>query len=287
MRSAESSSSPMSNLEELSGSFYKLLQDVIECLNKSPNALEMLKHALASFVLPLGDSKVASIVEPSLYNDAKTVDELISSLSPLINALSLNLLQYCVSSTECGLAIAKITAFNHLRVSNSSLILCSDKWTVPTTPDGLNDLNTTATSGAEAAHTASLDQLQSVHPWVFARSPATVLSEHCIRISVCVNRNSISLAEYDCLLTVISSLFGLPKCAFTYIGCTEEPLCLSWMVSKELQMYVKNRGGGVSGECMLSEQGVVNLMVGDWLDYQCLTMNVSIIMFIVTVVHVM
>jgi hypothetical protein len=94
-----------------------------------------------------------------------------------------------------------------------------------------------------------------------------------------VNGKSISLARYDSFLTAISGFFKLPKCAFTYIGCTEQPLCLSWMISKDLQSYMK-RGGGLSGECMLSEQQVVNLMVGDWFNYHCLTINVSIITLI-------
>ena len=269
----ESFLSPVSSLEEISESFYKLLHDVTGCLNELPNTLVMLKQALASLVLPLGDGKVASIVESSLYNDAKSVAELFSLLSPYINPLSLSLLWYCVNSTKSTFAIAKITAFSRLIKSNDGLILCSDKWIVPTTLDGLNDLNTPAMPGAEVAHTTSFDQLQSVHSCLFGPSD-TALSKQGMRVSARINRKSISLAEQDHILTAISGFLVLPKCAFTYIGCTEQPLCLTWMVSKEMQTYIKNIGGSISGEYMLSEQGIVGLMIGDWLNYHCLTVNV-------------
>ena len=269
---------PTSTLELLCRSFYELQQEVIECLLDYPDALEKLKQALASLSLPVGDGKVVPIVDPSLYNDAQSVAAVFLSLSPLINPLSMNLLQVCVRATECSPALAKIAAYDCLMMSNGSLILCSNKWTVPTTIDGLNNLNTTATSGAEVAHIASFDQLQSVHPSVFARSSAAVPQEkYNMRISACVDGKSISLATYDSLLTAISGFFMLPRCAFTYVGCTEQPLCLSWMVSKDLQPYMKRWGGGVSGECMLSEQRIVNLMIGDWFNHHCLTINVSII----------
>ena len=279
-----SSSRPISTLQLLSGSFYELQQEVIECLVECPDALAKLKQTLASLSLPVGDGKVVPIVDPSLYNDAQSVADIFSALLPLINPLSLSLLQVCVHATECSPAVAKITAYCHLMMSNHSTVLCSNKWAVPTTSDGLNNLNTTATSGAEVAHTASLDQLQLTHPSVFARVSAAVPHEMYVRVTACVNRKPmISLASYDSLLTAISGFFRLPKCVFTYIGCTEQPLCLSWMVSKDLQPYMKRHGGGISGECMLSEQRVVNLMVGDWFDYHCLTTCVSIITSILIV----
>ena len=278
-QSTESSlaSQPTLSLELLSGSFYTILQDVIECLNEFPNALKVLKRTLSSLVLPLGDGKVVPIIEPSLFSDAQSIAEVFLFLSPFINPLSLSLLQTCISATGCSLAVAKIAEFDCLRMSNGTcrLVICPDKWRAPATFDGLNDLNVTTRPGAEVAHTVSLDQLQSIHPSIFARVSATVLPKKYMRVSAHINRKLISLADYEHLLAAISSFFLLPKCALTYIGCTEQPLCLSWMVSEELEAYMKLNGGGVSGECMLSEQGVVNLMVGDWLNYHCLTINVS------------
>ena len=277
VQSMETPLSLASNLEDLTESLCVLLQDVIQCLDEFPNALEMLKQALASLILPLDNGKIASIIEPSLYNDARSVADICSSLSPFISPLNLSLLRLCVSSTKHNLVIAKIVNFNHLRMSNGSFVLCSNKSTVPTA-GGLNDLNTNTRSGAEIAHTACLNQLQSVHPSLFAglgTIPAAVLSEKYMRVSACVSRKSVTLADYECLLTAISGYFILPKCAFTYVGCTEQPLCLCWVVSKQLQGYMRSHGGGVSGECMLSEQGIVNLKVGDWLNYHCLTKNVS------------
>jgi hypothetical protein len=178
-----SSSQPTSTLQLLSGSFYELQQDVIECLAEFPNALSKLKQVLGSLSLPVGDGKVVPMVEPSLYSDAQSVSDVFSSLSPLINPLSTSLLRVCLSATECATAVEKITAYDRLMMSNGTMILCSDKWEVPTTFDGLNNLNTTATSGAEVAHTSSLDQLQSVHPSIFAKLSAAVPSEKYMRVS--------------------------------------------------------------------------------------------------------
>lgn len=280
---AESSSpQPTFTLELLCRSFYELQQEVIECLVEYPNALEELKQALASLSVPVGDGKVVPIVDPSLYNNAHSVADIFSSLSSLINPLSTSLLQACLRATECSPALAKITAYHHLMVSNGSIVLCSNKWAVPTTLDGLNNLNTTATSGAEVAHTASLDQLQLLHPSIFARSSTAVPLEKYMRVSASFNgKSKIFLTNYESLVTAISGFFMLPKCAFTYVGCTEQPLCLSWMISKDLQPYMKCYGRGVSGEHMLSEQQIANLMVGDWLNYHCLTINVSILCTII------
>ena len=137
MHSEESPSaftSDQSNLEEFSQLFLKLLQDVIECLDQQPNALEILKKALASLVIPLGEGKVASLVDPSLYSDATTVNEVFASLSPHLNPLSLDLLQCLVILTDCKSAIEGVSGFNQLRLSMSHLILCSSRWTVPAHP---------------------------------------------------------------------------------------------------------------------------------------------------------
>ena len=263
----------------LSEPFLKLLHEVIGHLSDYPNALDALKKGLDSLVYPLGNGKVVPLVElPPLCHDACTIVGFFTSISPYLNPLSFCFLQCIVGFTGCGSAISAVAAFNTVRMANSHLLLCSNRWEVPTFPDGLNDLNTSARSDAVVAHTAPLVQLKSVHPWVFARLAehrAAELSKDCVRVSIRVNRKSISLADYDSILTTICGYFWLPVYALTYIGCTEQPLCLTWVFSKKLLEHLKGCGGGISGECMLAMQGVVNIMVGDWLNYICLNSKVQ------------
>ena len=104
-------------------------------------------------------------------------------------------------------------------------------------------------------------------------SSAAVL-EGFVRISVQTKKKYISLAEYDGILTTICGFLLIPKCCLVYVGCVENPLTLCWQMSNELSSYVKAVRIDVSSEFMLSEQGIVNLMVGDWINYRCLTIEV-------------
>ena len=263
----------------MSEPFLKLLRDVIGHLSDYPNALEALKTVLNSLVYPIqsNGNVVPLVALPPVCRDACTVEEFFTSISPYLNPLSLCFLRSIVSFTGCTSAIMAIAAFDTVRMANSHLMLCSDRWEVPTSPDGLNDLNTSARSDAGVAHNASLIQLKSIHPWVFARLPehrAAELAEDCVQVSIRVHRKFISLADYDCILATICGFFMLPECAFTYVGCTERPLCLTWVVSNKLLEHLNRYGGGISGECMLAMQGVVNIMIGDSLKYKCLNSKV-------------
>ena len=57
---------------EISLQFQELQCDVVDLLVQCPNALTQLKQCLASLVLPLGDGKIASLVDPGSYEAANT-----------------------------------------------------------------------------------------------------------------------------------------------------------------------------------------------------------------------
>ena len=56
-----------SDLYEMSELFQQLQQKVMDLLDQFPSALAKLKQVLASLVLPLGEGKVAPLVDPLSY----------------------------------------------------------------------------------------------------------------------------------------------------------------------------------------------------------------------------
>ena len=218
------------------------------------------------------------IVPSSLYSEAKSIDEIFINLLPFINPLSFYLLRSLAQLSDCTTAAEKIADFCHLRQTKSHFVLCSDQWSPPTTPSGLNDLNTPAPSGAKSAHVATLDHLQSFHPQIFAKPqehehPSSGME--FVRISAQLNMKVISLSDYDAIVTTISGFFLLPKSALVYVGCSSQPLTLCWCVLMEISIYMRQTLVHVNSELLLSEQGIAHIMIDDWLDYRCLTKKVS------------
>ena len=267
-----------SDFRELCDAFTTLFRDVKREFEQLPNGLDIIKQTFASPVLPLKFSGMVHIVPSSLYSEAKSVDEIFTNLSPFINPLSFYLLRSLAQLSDCTTAAEKIADFFHLRQTNSHFVLCSDQWAPPSTPSGLNDLHTVAPSGAKLAHLATLDHLQSFHPQIFAmphehEHPKSGME--FVRISAQLNMKVVSLSDYDAVVTAISGFFLLPKSALVYIGCSSRPLTLCWCVLKEIAIYMGQTPTHVNSELLLTEQGIVHIMIGDWISYKCLTVEVS------------
>ena len=267
-----------SDLRELSDAFITFSQTVKEEFEQLPNGLAVLKQTLASLVLPMKFGGMVHLVPPTLYSESKSVDEILTCLSPFVNPLSFYLLQSLAQLSGCTSAAEAISDFCQLRETKSYIVLCSDQWAVPTTPDGLNDLNTEASPGAKSAHDASFDDLRSFHPQIFARpqehESLSALSNF-VRVSAQLNMKVVSLSDYDAIMTAISGFFLLPKSALVYVGCSSRPLTLCWCVIKEISVYMRQTLVQVNSELLMAEQGIAHIMVGDWLNYKCLTVQVS------------
>lgn len=261
------------DLKELTDSFIQLFQDVIKDFEQCPNGLDILKQVLASLLLPQKFSGKCQLLQPQLYSEAKTIREIIMQILPFINPVSFHLLQLLAQLSGCIPAIEKVSDFIQLRLTKNSVLLCNDQFTIPTTHDGLNDLNTLALSDAMMAHTASLDVLQSAYPQMLARLPS-LASMDVVRVSAMMSVKRVTFSNYDCIVTAICGFFLLPKSALVYVGYTNQPLVLCWCVAKEINLYMRQVKININCELLLAEQGIANIMIGDWLNYKCLTIKV-------------
>ena len=130
-----------SDFREVMDKFSELLKSVISQFEALPGGLEKLKEISASLLLPVNDGSVVPIIPTTLYLKAKTVSEFFSLISPLVNPLSFHLLCTLSRLCDCKLAYDAATAYGHFLTLKCHLVLCVDRWSAPTNPDGLNDLN--------------------------------------------------------------------------------------------------------------------------------------------------
>ena len=260
-----------SDLRETSGLFQQLQRKVMDLLDQFPNALTKLKQILASLVLPLGEGKVAALVDPLAYEYAETVRDLFRLMAPYWNPLSTDLLGLLMEASGCNQAASKLAEFVEARGSKGRLVLCNRQ--LPTLTSGENDLDV---ADLKTAHNAPLSELQSLHPTVFARLPEhkVTSTQTTVRISVEVNKPLLCIADYEQITTVLSGFFKVPKAALVYAGCSKAPLVLCWQAFHDLVAYIKSAGvGGLSGHRLLAEGKVTELAVGDQM-YKCPTINV-------------
>ena len=136
---------------EVSLQFQNLKRAVVDLLVQCPDALTQLKQSLASLVLPLGDGKVPSLVDPSSYEAANTIPEFFRLMAPHWNCLSTNLLSLLLEASGCEPAAAKLAEFEEARSSSGPLVLRTQ---------------TASTSELSSVHSSPLEQLQSLYPAV-------------------------------------------------------------------------------------------------------------------------
>jgi len=258
-----------SDLSETSEMFQQLQRKVMDLLDQFPNALAKLKQVLASLVLPLGEGKVAPLVDPLAYENAQTVRELFRLMAPYWNPLSTDLLSLLLEASGCNQAASKVAEFVEDIVSKGHLVLCICQ--LPTLVSDENDLDV---ADLETVHKAPLSELQSLHPAVFARLPEhkVTSARTTVRISVKVNKSLVCLVDYEKITAAVCGLFRIPKAALVYAGCSKAPLVLCWLVSHELVAYMFEDGES-SGERLLAESKVTGLAVGDQI-HKCPTVKV-------------
>ena len=258
-----------SDLSEVSKLFQQLQRTVMDLLNHSPNVLAKLKQVLASLVLPLGEGRVAPLVDPLAYENAQTVRELFRLMAPYWNPLSTDLLGLLLGASGCNQAASKVAVFVEARASKGHLVLCIRQ--LPALASGENDLDV---ADLKTVHAAPLSELQSLHPAVFARLPEhkVTSTRTTVRISVKVNKPLLCVADYEQITTALSCLFQIPKAALVYAGCSKAPLVLCWLVSHELVEYMFKHGES-TGHRLLAESKVTGVAVGDQI-HKCPTVMV-------------
>ena len=247
-------------LSEISLQFQELQQDVVGLFVQCPNALKQLMQCLASLVLPLGDGKVASLVDPGSYEAANTIPDFFKLMAPYWNCLSTSLLSLLLEASGCKPAAAKLAEFEEARASSGHLVLCTQR---------------ASTCELRSVHSLALEQLQSLHPAVFTESRAAVHAErNTSRITAEVRKPLLHVTCLEEVTTAICGFFRLPKAALVYAGCSENPLALCWLVSRDLLPNMRSHKGGTSGEHLLAEQQITQIVFGDTEGYRCLNLKV-------------
>ena len=241
-------------LTEVSLNFRKVQKDLEDLFVQCPNALEQLKHCLASLVLPLGDGKVASLVDPVDYEAAKTIPEFFKLMSPYWNCLSTNLLSLLVDASGCEPAVVKLVEFEKARASSGHLVLCR---------------NRTLKCELRSVHNSPLKKLQPLYAAV-----CTNTERNTVRITAGVNKPQLYVSCYEEVTTAICGFFRLPKAALICAGCSEKPLALCWLVSRDLLPYMRSHKGGLSGDRLLAEQQIMQIALGEAEFYKCLNLKV-------------
>ena len=251
--------------------FQQLQRKVMHLLNQFPNALAKLKQVLASLVLPLGEGKVALLVDPLAYESAQTVGELLRLMSPYWNPLSTDLLSLLLEASACNQAASKVAEFVEARDSKGHLVLCIRQ--LPALASGENDLDV---ADLETVHNTRISELQSLHPAVFARLPEhkVTSAQTAVRISVEVNKPLVCIADYEEITTALSGLFTIPKAALVYTGCSKAPLVLCWLVSHNTVTYISSAANSLSAHRLLAESKVTGVAVGCQM-YKCPTIKVG------------
>ena len=247
-------------LSDASLQFQNLKQDLVDLLVQCPDALTQLKQCLTSLVLPLGDGKVASLVDPSSYGTASTIPEFFRLMAPYWNCLSTNLLSLLLEASGCKPATAKLAEFEEARTSSAPLVLCTQR---------------ASTSELSSVHRLPFEQLQSLHPAVFTESVASEKAEqNTARITATVSKPLLQVSCYEKTTTAICGFFRLPKAALVYAGCSENPLALCWLVSRNLLSYMRNPTGTLSGYHLLAEQQITHIAFGEVEFHNCLNLKV-------------
>ena len=245
-------------LSEVSLQFQNLQQNVVDLLVQCPNALTQLKQCLASPVLPLGDGRVASLVDPASYEAANTIPEFFRLMAPYWSCLSTSLFYLLLEAYCCKPAAAKLAEFEEVRASSGSLVLCTQK---------------TSTGELRSVHSLPPEQLQSLHPAVFAENKPAA-QRNTSRITAEVGKPLLHVSYLEEVTTAVCGFFRLPKAALVYAGCSENPLALCWLVSRNLLPYMRSHMGGTSGERLLAEQQITQIVFGDTKCYRCLNLKV-------------
>ena len=247
-------------LSEVSFQFQNVQQDIVDLLVQCPNALTQLKQCLASLVLPLGDGKVASLVDPGSYESAKTIPEFFRLMAPYWNCLSTSLLSLLLEASGCKPAAAKLAEFEEARASSCPLVL---------------RVQGASTGELRSVHNSPLEQLQSLHPTVFTESMATA-ERNTARVTAEVGKTLLHVSCLEEVTTAICGFFGLPKAALVYAGCSDDPLALCWLVSRDLLPYMRSHMGSLSGDHLLAEQQITQIAFGDAEFYKCPNQKVYI-----------
>ena len=240
---------------------------MVDSMDETIHTAEKVKSALSSLTLQLHNKEVVPLVDSAAYQEARTIPELMKSMSPYWNCLSTGILNCVIDSSECSASASALHDFKSARDSSSYLILVAQA--------------STASSGDQKAlHPLRYhsEKLQSYQPAVFARLAGHQLcaSVNVTQISVTVDKAFLHLTDYDHVTEAVVAFLQLPVAALVYCGCSENPLTLFWEVSRELVGHISSVVlASFQQYCQLLENNITTLCVSDELKYSCPNMKVG------------
>ena len=238
---------------------------MVDSMDETSNAAKKAKSALSSLTLQLFDGKTVPLVDPAAYQEARTIRELMKSMSPYWNCLSISFFEAVVNSSGCSASTSALQDFKSARNSSSHLILVAQATTTSDDQKALHPLK----------HHS--EKLQFCQPAVFARLAGHQLcaSVNVTQISVEVDKAVLHLTDYDHVTEAVVAFLKLPVAALVYCGCSENPLALFWEVSRELVGHISSVIPGFQQYRQLLEYNITTLCVRDELKYSCPNMKVG------------
>ena len=238
---------------------------MVDSRDETSNAVKKAKSALSSLTLQLRDGKTVPLVDPAAYQEARTIPELMKSMSPYWNCLSISIFEAVVKSSGCSASTSALQDFKSTRNSSSHLILVAQV--------------ATASGDQKALHPPEhhSEKLQSCQPAVFARLAGHQLcaSVNVTQISVTVDKAVLHLTDYDPVTEAVVAFLELPIAALVYCGCSENPLTLFWEVSKQLVGHISSVVPSNERYRQLHQYSITTLVVRDEIKYTCPNMKVG------------
>ena len=253
---------------ELSKIFLQSLKEMMGSMDATAGATDKAKSCLSTLTLQLRNKEVVPLVDSAAYQEARTIPELMKSMSPYWNNLSTGLLEAVVKSSESSAAASALHDFKSTRESSHHLILVAQA----ATPSG--DQKAFHSLHHRSVHS---EQLQSCQPAVFARLAGHQFcaSLNVAHISVEIDQAILHLADYDHVTKAVAAFFELPLAALVYCRCSENPLALFWEFSQELVGHVSSVIPSLEQYRELLHYNVTTLSVGDEMKYSCPNMKVG------------
>ena len=238
---------------------------MVDAMEKTLDATKKAKSALSSLTIQLRNKEVVPLVDSAAYQEARTIPELMKSMSPCWNCLSTGLLEAVVKSSESSAAASALHDFKSARESSSHLILVAQAATASGDQKPLNH------------GTAHFEHIRSCQPAVFARLAGHLLcaSVSVTQISVEVDQAILYLTDYDRITEAVVAFLKLPAAALVYCGCSENPLALYWEVSRALVGHISAVIPGFQQYRQLLQYNVKTLSVRDEISYICPNVKVG------------
>ena len=241
-------------VSDLQSQFQQALQSVMKAF-RTADSLFSLKEFFSQLVLPMGEGRFISVVQPTIYENATTSKEIFKYQFILWNCFSPYLLKMVSEKCHHLPAIEQFFQFRSQCATSQMFNLTMNNKSTPTHPF--------------APLKGSSTNLQSVHASVRCSETLGV-----IRVSVKIDRPQILLQDYDEITSAVCGYFSIPHIALVYEGYSKDSQMVYWTISASVFPYLSNVKRGLSCNRLMAEQGILEVTAGHLHD-KCLNLKVN------------